>query len=134
MCAVLPKEVYKIWACPQLNRMRLVLFAVVRASVAPIPVLILHKIRAATAVKAAVAPLLFWLSVAVMGIGWTWRHHRKQRRVAYHVVLVLGLLLPGLSIGAWKLAESELDVDVKTAARMWAIWYAPAIVYYWVLE
>jgi hypothetical protein len=44
-------------------------------------------------------------------------------------IVVLLRLLIGVSIGAWKVGDSRLDADVKTAARMWAIWYAPAVVY-----
>lgn len=84
---------------------------------------------AQTAVKVAVAPLLFWLPVTVMDI-W-WKQHRSKGGAAFDVIFLLGLLL-GISIGSWKIGDSGLDADVKTATRMWAIWYAPAVVYMYI--
>lgn len=119
----------KIWAGPRLDRIRLV--HAVAAGVVAVAVLAavawkLDDSGAQTAVKAAIAPLLFWLPVAGLDIWWI-RHCSRARTTLYLVVL-LGLLI-WVSIGAWKIGDSELDADVKTAAGMWAIWYAPVAVH-----
>lgn len=77
---------------------------------------------------AIVIPLLFWMPVAVVALWWM---DLNMRKMAMHYVLLIGLLL-GVSIGSWKISDGGLDVDVETAARVWGVWYAPAVVH-WIL-
>jgi hypothetical protein len=128
MCAlhVYPRET---WTGPRIDGMRLV-YAVATGVVAVVVFVVaawkLDDSGAQTAVKAAIAPLLFWLPASGMYIWWT--KHRSKGRMTFSMVVLLSLLI-GVSIGAWKIGDSGLDDDVKTATRMWAIWYAPAVLY-----
>ncbi|KAH6641206.1 hypothetical protein F5144DRAFT_590553 [Chaetomium tenue] len=76
--------------------------------------------------KAAVGPLIFLVPFHLVGVAkYLCYQIRKTKRS--HDPKVADRALK--DIGAWKIGDSGLDADVKTAARMWTIWYAPAVVY-----